>query len=81
MWRRLEVPDEFLKRSACQIVAQLPEGREDALKVLRYVNDILANLGGGWGSSQRPSAPIGPVAAQVVSLAARHACRGISSQE
>lgn len=72
--------DEFLKRSACQIAAQLPESREDALKVLSYVNEILVNLGGGWGAIQ-PSAVKDQVAVQVIALATRRAYRDISSPE
>jgi hypothetical protein len=38
-----------MKRMACQIAAQLPDEREEALGVLNYVRDIVLNLGGGWG--------------------------------
>jgi len=39
---------EFLKRAACVIASQLPEGQEDALRVLDYAREILLNLGNSW---------------------------------
>lgn len=44
--------DEFLKRAACSIVAQLPDDAEDAIAVLNYAREILLNLGSeGWGTA------------------------------
>jgi len=40
--------DEYLKRTACTIAAQLPEERRDALSVLNYAREILLNLGKSW---------------------------------
>ncbi len=36
--------DAHLKRLACQIASQLPEGHEDALRVLGYVERVLDGL-------------------------------------
>lgn len=48
------MPDGFLKRTACQIAAQLPDDRAEALQVLGYVREIVMNLGGGWGPAVVP---------------------------
>lgn len=40
--------NEALKRSACAIAAQLPEDKRDALCVLNYAREIVANLGKSW---------------------------------
>ena len=47
------MPDGHAKRLACQIAAQMPDDREESLRVLDYVREILFNLGGGWGAQVR----------------------------
>lgn len=42
------MPDAHLKRMACQIAAQLPDDADEAVLVLDYVKEIVANLGGQW---------------------------------
>lgn len=44
------MPEGHNRRMACQIAAQLPDDRAEALRVLAYVRDIVENLGGGWGA-------------------------------
>jgi hypothetical protein len=48
------VSDGHTKRMACQIAAQLPDDRCEALEVLAYVRDIVENLGGGWSALEGP---------------------------
>lgn len=48
------MPDGHLRRMACQIAAQLPDDREECLRVLRYVEDIVTHLGRGWGTDEGP---------------------------
>lgn len=38
---------EFIKRQACHIAAQLPNNKQEALRVLNYAREILCNLGAG----------------------------------
>lgn len=51
--------DGHLKRLACQIAAQLPEGHEEALRVLGYVEQILVGLVGEAPTS-KPSLRLVP---------------------
>jgi hypothetical protein len=36
--------DRWLRRQAVQIAAQLPDGRDDALAVLRYANELVTRF-------------------------------------
>lgn len=54
-----EDADGHLKRIACQVYTQLPEGKREALLVLRYVRQIVFCLGEDWETVSR-SAPIIP---------------------
>lgn len=47
----------YLKRLACTVAAQMPDDREEAFAVLRYVREILLNLGEEGWSSPSISAP------------------------
>lgn len=59
---------EFLKRSACQIAAQLPEDRREALLVINYAREIVCNLGAAWEvPSAMPDARDGPSVLKLVS--------------
>lgn len=51
--------EPHIKRMACQIYAQLPEDKREALQVLRYVRQIIFCLGEEWETVTR-SAPILP---------------------
>lgn len=44
------MPEAHLKRMACQIAAQLPDDAEEAVRVMDYVREIVANLGGRWSA-------------------------------
>ena len=52
------VSASFLKRSACQIVAQLPESEAEARQVLAYVEQILDLLSGRRPSQHRSGARV-----------------------
>lgn len=43
--------DGFLKRTACQIAAQLPDDQAEAFEVLGLVRQIVTNLGSSWEES------------------------------
>lgn len=53
--------DGHLKRIACQICTQLPDDKGEALKVLRYVRQIVFCLGEEWETDRRetPILPFG----------------------
>lgn len=40
--------EEWLKRNAAQIAAQLPENKGEALAVLTLAREIIVNLGSQW---------------------------------
>lgn len=81
--------DAHLKRLACSIFTQLPEGQADALRALRYVRLIVENLNENWESrsaaaaagkiTQLASASTDREAWQGGATEARPGARGISS--
>jgi hypothetical protein len=46
----------YLRRLACQIAAQLPDDKQEALRALRLVRQIVFNLGETWDSG--PTEPV-----------------------
>lgn len=44
-----------IKRIACQIFTQLPEDRDEALQVLRYVRGLVRGTGEHWDAEPRLS--------------------------
>jgi hypothetical protein len=36
--------DRWLKRQAIQIAAQLPDGRDDALEILKYASELITDF-------------------------------------
>ena len=77
----------FLKRLACTVAAQMPDDREEALAVLRYVREILLNLGEEEWAASAIAAPtlirplIDRAKLQVVAQAAPPARQDIANRE
>ena len=46
----------YLKRIACQIAAQLPDGEKEAMEVLELAREIVINLGTAWAPSDKKQA-------------------------
>lgn len=77
--------DAYLKRLACQIFTQLPEGQADALKALRYARIIVENLNVEWkvctgdNVTLLPSALKGPEGSRAGAREASLDCPDITS--
>lgn len=55
--------DPHLKRLACQLYAQMPEDKREALQLLGYIRQIIFCLGEDWETVSR-SAPVLPFGAE-----------------